>query len=99
MRAPKPSKGPAAARKRVVMLRADAVYCTPLGRYCRWLPPAPGDGRPHGAVEVVHFEYVPAPGEAAVPGRHAQAAQWPEGFTLARRNLHLLTEVVDAAAR
>ncbi len=59
-------------------LREDAVYLSPSGRACRWMPMA--------AQSYHTFVYL----DNAIRPRHAEAANWHEGFHLTAANLRLL---------
>jgi hypothetical protein len=69
-----------------VELRREALYRTPRGKLCRWLPSEAH--APHR--DVAQFVYV--------LDEHQRNFRWNEGFSLARPNWVLLEEVHGAAA-
>lgn len=72
-------------------LRADAVYLSPTGRRCRWLPSA---GEQRQITSYAVFIYVDV---ARGPRRHVEAANWHEGFHLTPANYRLLREAPASA--
>lgn len=72
-------------------LRPDAVYLSPSGRRCRWVPLG-GDQRQ--VTSYSFFEYL-RDGQQ----RHGPRALWSDGFVLSPANYQLLREVSDAPPR
>lgn len=73
-----------------IALSATALYRSPSGRLCRWMPLG-GDQRQ--VTSHAFFEYVDADQQHRGPRR-----LWADGFVLAPANYHLLREAHDATA-